>query len=146
MTSMVSSGAALTLPGLATANSSEPVNNHRSSVKTPKPSDEFLDYDALGLAELIKSKQVTPAELTEVVIRRIEALNPTINCIATQTFERARTNAKTILPSTTFAGVPSLVKDMIDVAGIRRTDGSRLLATNIPKNQLNTSRPLKHLA
>jgi amidase len=136
MTSMVSSGAALTLPGLATANSSEPVNNHRSSVKTPKPSDEFLDYDALGLAELIKSKQVTPAELTEVVIRRIEALNPTINCIATQTFERARTNAKTILPSTTFAGVPSLVKDMIDVAGIRRTDGSRLLATNIPKKSV----------
>jgi amidase len=102
----------------------------------PYPSDEFLDYDALGLAELIRKRQVTPAELTEVVIRRIEALNPTINCIATQTFERAREKSTTISPQTTFAGVPSLVKDMIDVAGVRRSDGSRLLATNIPKKSV----------
>ena len=101
-----------------------------------KPLDEFLDYDALGLAELIRKKEVTPSELVEVVIRRIEKLNPTINCIATQTFERAREKSKVITMATTFAGVPSLVKDMIDLGGVRRSDGSRLLATNIPKKSV----------
>ncbi len=104
--------------------------------KSLAPLDEFLDYDALGLAELIRKKEVTPAELVEVVIRRIEVLNPTINCIATLSFERARQKAMTIQADTTFAGVPSLVKDMIDVGGVRRSDGSRLLATNVPKESV----------
>lgn len=104
--------------------------------KSLAPLDEFLAYDALGLAELIRKKQVTPTELAEVVIRRIEALNPIINCIATQTFERARKKSTVISSETTFAGVPSLVKDMIDLAGVRRSDGSRLLATNIPKKSV----------
>ena len=104
--------------------------------KTPAPLDEFIDYDASGLAQLIRNKEVTPAELVEVIIRRIETLDPTINCIATPTFERARRKALTISSDTTFAGVPALVKDMIDVGGVRRSDGSRLLATNIPKESV----------
>ena len=104
----------------------------QQSLKPLKPLDEFLNYDALGLAELIRKKEVSPAELVEVVIHRIKVLNPMINCIATQTFERAIEKSKTISSQTTFAGVPSLIKDMIDVGGVRRSDGSRLLATNIP--------------
>jgi amidase len=95
--------------------------------------DELIDYDALGLAQLIKKKEISASELVEVVIRRIEALNPIVNCIATQTFDRARNKAPSVEADTTFAGVPTLVKDMIDVGGVRRSDGSRLLATNIPK-------------
>lgn len=52
--------------------------------------DPFIHYDATGLAELVKARKVSPAELAEVFIRRIEALNPLINRIATQTFDRAR--------------------------------------------------------
>ena len=48
--------------------------------------DEFVNYDATGLADLIKKKEVTPSELVEVFIRRIETINPIINCIATPTF------------------------------------------------------------
>lgn len=98
--------------------------------------DEFVNYDATGLADLIKKKEVTPSELVEVFIRRIETINPIINCIATPTFERARAKAKTIPSDTVFAGVPSLIKDMIDIGGVRRTDGSRLLATNIPQKSV----------
>ena len=98
--------------------------------------DEFIDFDATGLAELIKKKEVTPSELVDVFIRRIETINPLINCIATPTFERARKRAKEISGESVFAGVPSLIKDMVDVGGVRRTDGSRLLATNIPKNSV----------
>ena len=49
--------------------------------------DEFLNYDALGLASLIKKKEITPTELIHVVIRRIEALEGSINALTTRTFE-----------------------------------------------------------
>jgi len=111
--------------------------------KASSPLDEFVDYDALGLAELIKNKKVTPKELVEVAIRRIETLEPTINCIATLTFERARQKASTISSKTVFAGVPTLVKDMIDVGGVRRSDGSRLLATNISKKSVEYIKALE---
>ena len=94
--------------------------------------DPFIGYDALGMAELVKSGEVTAAELTDVVIRRAEALNPALNFLATPTFERARTRATSATRETRFAGVPVLVKDMVNFGGIRRTDGSRFLATNIP--------------
>ena len=93
--------------------------------------DDFIDYDALGLAELIKKKEINPTELIEVVINRIEALEGKINALTTRTFERALENAKHVNMESTFAGVPILMKDMIDIAGIPRTDGSRLLQSNI---------------
>jgi len=93
--------------------------------------DEFIDYDALGLAELIKKNEISPSELIEVVINRIEALEGTINALTTRTFEKALLNAENINMESTFAGVPILMKDMIDIEGIPRTDGSRLLQNNI---------------
>ena len=94
--------------------------------------DAFVDYDAIGLAGLIKNGDISAAEMTEVVIRRIEALDPVLNFITTPTFDRARDSAGAIAQDSTFAGVPILIKDMIDVGGVRRTDGSQLLATNVP--------------
>lgn len=94
--------------------------------------DEFTGYDALGLAELIRNKDVSAKELTEVVITRIEAMNPSLNFMATPDFDRARTRAAALPTPGRFAGVPILVKDMIDVAGLRHTDGSRLMAERIP--------------
>ncbi len=94
--------------------------------------DELVDYDSIGLAELVRSGQISQEELAEVVIRRIEALNPILNFMTTPTFDRARKAAGTFDPQSPFAGVPILIKDMIDVGGVRRTDGSRLLATNVP--------------
>ncbi len=103
--------------------------------------DPFIAYDALGMAELVKSKEVTAAELTEVVIRRAEALNPALNFMATPTYERARSASST--RETRFAGVPFLVKDMVDVGGIRRTDGSRFLAANIPAQSVAYTQALE---
>ena len=99
--------------------------------------DEFINYDALGLALLIKKKEITPTELIHVVIRRIEALEGSINALTTRTFERALENAKHVSLDSTFAGVPILMKDMIDIAGIPRTDGSRLLQNNIGDKSVN---------
>lgn len=98
--------------------------------------DELIDFDALGLAGLIKKKEISANELTEVIIRRIEAIEPIINTITTRTFERARKRAPKISSESTFAGVPILIKDMIDVGGVRRTDGSRLWLTNVPEKNV----------
>ncbi len=45
---------------------------------------EYSNYDGLGLAELVKKKQVKPAELVEAAIERIERLNPRINAVRIQ--------------------------------------------------------------
>lgn len=99
---------------------------------TARQSDELVGYDATGLAELLRTKRLTQAELVEIVIRRIEALNPILNFMTTPTFDRARSKAGSFSNDSAFAGVPILIKDMIDIGGVRRTDGSRLLATNVP--------------
>ncbi|MEP1330572.1 amidase family protein [Pseudophaeobacter sp.] len=98
----------------------------------PRSADEFVDYDALGMANLIKRGEITAREAVEISIRRIEAVEPIVNAITTRTYERAYDKAETISTDTTFAGMPILIKDMIDVGGVRRTDGSRLMLTNIP--------------
>jgi len=43
--------------------------------------DAFGSYDALGLAALVKAGEVTPLELVEEAIRRIEAVNPRLNAV-----------------------------------------------------------------
>ena len=98
--------------------------------------DEFLELDALGLAEQVRKGEVSPAELTEIVIRRVEAAHPELNFITTEDFERARERAKGPLGTGPFAGVPILCKDMIDIGGLRRTDGSRLYLANVPEKNV----------
>jgi amidase len=98
----------------------------------PRTADELIDYDALGLALLIRKGELKPEELIDIVERRIGALDPVINCITTLTLDRARKRATKIDKNSLFAGVPILIKDMIDVGGVRRTDGSRMQLTNVP--------------
>ena len=98
--------------------------------------DEFIDHDALALAELIRDGTVTPQELLDIVVRRIETSNATLSFMTTRTFSRARKKAVSISVDTPFAGVPFLMKDMIDVGGVLRTDGSRFLANNVPKKNV----------
>jgi amidase len=98
----------------------------------PRVPDEFIDYDALGMADLIKSGEISAREAVEITIRRIEAMEPIVNAVTTRTYERAFDKAATISTETTFAGVPIMIKDMVDVGGVRRTDGSRMMLSNIP--------------
>ena len=50
---------------------------------------EYDKYDALGLAELISKKQITPAELLDAVRQRVEAINPKINAMNYLFFDNA---------------------------------------------------------
>jgi amidase len=95
---------------------------------------EFSRYDALGLAELVRSRQVTPKELVEAAIRRIETLNPKLNAVICKTYDQAlRQCTSSVASDGLFAGVPFLVKDNATIAGVASTLGSRSLVGNIPE-------------
>src|SRR5688572_2338171 len=106
------------------------------SKRTPPTSassfPEFSRYDALGLAELVRTNQVTPAELIEDAIRKIEAFNPKLNAIVCKTYDRARHGASAVARDGVFAGVPLVVKDNATISGVPSTRGSRALRNNVP--------------
>jgi amidase len=88
--------------------------------------DDYAEYDGLGLAELVRTRQVTPAELVEAAIARIERHNPTLNAVVHKGFDDARRWAAGDLPDGPFRGVPFLIKDLgMPVAGWPRTHGSK---------------------
>jgi amidase len=90
-------------------------------------SREFLSFDALGLAELVRNRQVSAKELVEVSISRIEELNPGLNAVVHTMFDAARRQADKGSAVGTFGGVPILLKDLLAwYAGERITSGSRL--------------------
>ena len=94
---------------------------------------EYAEYDALGLAELIRRRALSPAEVLEAAIERIERHNPTLNAVVHRAYEAARRTALGPLPDGPFCGVPFLVKDLnCDVAGMPRTDGSVALRDRVP--------------
>ena len=74
---------------------------------------EYGNYDGLGLAELVRKKKVTPTELVEEAIQRIETHNPKLNAVINKLYERARDTAKSDLPDGPFKGVPFLMKDLM---------------------------------
>lgn len=87
---------------------------------------EFADYDGLGLAALVRKGDVTPGELLDAAIGRIERHNGTLNAVTYTAFEEARRNATGPLPDGPFKGVPFLIKDLgLRVKGWPRTSASK---------------------
>ena len=95
---------------------------------------EYSEFDGLGLAHLVRRGEVTPAELLEEAIARIEKHNPTLNAIVYKAYDEARRSAASKLPDGPFKGVPFLIKDIsMEVAGWPMTNGSALLAGYVSK-------------
>ncbi len=93
---------------------------------------EYDQYDGLGLAELIKNKEISPAELCEEAITRIEKVNPQLNAVVTPMFDIARNFIAESIPEGPFSGVPFLLKDLLEVfAGVPETRGSKAYRNNI---------------
>lgn len=85
--------------------------------------DEYREYDATGLAQLVAEKQVTPTELLQLASDRAAAVNPRINAIV-----RDVPADPTVERTGPFAGVPFLIKDLAqDYAGLPSSNGSRSL-------------------
>jgi amidase len=90
-----------------------------------KPS-EYAAQDGLGLAELLRSRQVSTAEVAEAALDAIDRLNPTLNCVLESYRDRVPP-AGQAAGDGPFAGVPFLLKDIgAHEAGARQEMGSRL--------------------
>jgi len=98
--------------------------------------DAFVEYeqhDAVGLAAAVREGRVTPHELLEAAVARIERHNPVVNAVVTTAFDSARRAIDAGLPDGPLRGVPYLLKNLNHAwAGVRMTDGSRALRTYIP--------------
>jgi amidase len=94
---------------------------------------EYLDYDAIGLAGLVRSGQVSARELIDTAIARAEAVDHALNAIVLKDYQAARNRASRggrdgagTLGGGPLAGVPYLIKDLgAPVAGLRMSMGCR---------------------
>ncbi len=87
---------------------------------------EYDRYDAIGLAELIRNKDITALEAVDEAIARTERLNPKLNAVVFKAYDRAREMAKAG-PEGPLAGVPMFLKDMrAHCVGMVTRSGSRI--------------------
>ena len=86
--------------------------------------DALGEDDAVRLVERIRSGEVSPQELVEAAVARTEAMNPSLNGLAYEAFDRARRHASDSDSGSFFSGVPTFVKDNVDVAGMPTMQGT----------------------
>lgn len=89
--------------------------------------DALADHDAVALAALIRSGKLSSAEVTAAAIARARAVNPRLNAIERDDFDKALRNTATPRAGI-FAGVPTFIKDNTDLLGLPSNQGS--LAVN----------------
>ncbi|MEM6439122.1 MAG: amidase family protein [Pseudomonadota bacterium] len=93
----------------------------------------YGELDGLGLASLVRGGEVSPLDLVDEAIRRLEAVNGDLNAVVTRMFDHARQAAAGPPPDGPFAGVPFLMKDFLaEVAGHPLHEGSAFLDGFIP--------------
>jgi amidase len=94
---------------------------------------DFEQFDAVGLAALIRSGEVSPREVIDASIDRIELLNPGLNAVVSKIYDRALAELGNGLPDGPLAGVPFLLKNLSsELEGVPSTEGSRSLRWNVP--------------
>ncbi|MCU4492482.1 amidase [Acinetobacter guillouiae] len=86
---------------------------------------EYIQYDGIGLAQLVQNKEVQAHELLEIAIQRAEQVNPKINAIVIPIYEHALKNTQNYANGP-FSGVPFLLKDLHqEYAGVATSSGSK---------------------
>ena len=100
--------------------------------------EELCFMPACEMAKAIKNQEITSEEITETFIERIEKINPILNAYCTPTFEIARKMAKLadkrVKKRERFGilnGIPTSIKDLMAVEGVRTTYGSKIFENNI---------------
>jgi aspartyl-tRNA(Asn)/glutamyl-tRNA(Gln) amidotransferase subunit A len=108
----------------------------------------WLDIAELG--EALRSRQVSPVEVTDAYLERIGRLDPELNTYITVTAEQARADARSAEAEIQrgshrgpLHGVPLGIKDLLDVAGLPTTMGSKILRSNVATEDATAVRRLK---
>ena len=91
-------------------------------------------------AALVRSGEVTPLELLDAAIERIERIDPALNAVVIRWFDAARATAAGPLPEGPFRGVPTLLKDLwAHYAGQVLTNGCQVLKDTAPVSATDTT-------
>ena len=94
---------------------------------------DYLAQDAVGLAELIATREVSAAEALQAALAQLEAVNPKINAVTQAMADEALLEVKAGAPAGPLGGVPFLIKDLgAQIAGVPTTLGSRLFTHAVP--------------
>lgn len=93
--------------------------------------DALGEDDATGLAERVRDGDVTPLELTEAAIQRIDAVDPVLNALSHRSFASARRQAANKDIPGYFRGVPAVAKENINIRGMPMTYGSAAVPTHL---------------
>lgn len=100
--------------------------------------DDLTNFSAMQLAGMIERRAVSPIEVVEAHLRRIEQLNPRLNAIVTiapDVLESARAAERAVMrggAGGALAGVPLTIKDTIETAALRTTCGTQMRAAYVP--------------
>ena len=102
--------------------------------------DDICRSDAVSLARRIRRRELSPTEVVDAVLARMERLNPILNAICTPTADVARAQARRIEAAIMagdrvgpLAGVPMTIKDLVLTKGIRTVSGCWAYADFIPE-------------
>jgi len=101
---------------------------------------ELTDLTATQAVAALRKREVSPLEMVEAVLSRIDETDDKINAIPTVCAEMARERARSLTDNPPdsgnqfwqLAGLPIAVKDLVDVKGVRTTYGSPLFAEHVP--------------
>ncbi len=103
-------------------------------------SNEICRMDAVTIANRVKARELSPVEVTDAVLARMERLEPTLHAFCTPTPELARETARRVEQSIMagnevgpLAGVPIGIKDLVCTQGIRTASGSVVYKDFIPE-------------
>ena len=92
---------------------------------------EYDRHDAVGLADLVRDKQVSAGELLDEAIARTAKVDPQINAVVVKHYDYARRQIEKGLPEGPFTGVPFLLKDLELLEGTRTTSGANVFRNNV---------------
>jgi aspartyl-tRNA(Asn)/glutamyl-tRNA(Gln) amidotransferase subunit A len=122
----------------------------------PESRRQFLSKMAVAVpslasaSEMVRHKTVSPVELTQQCLRRIEKYNPTLNAFITVMGEQALAQARELEAErqkgklrSPIHGVPIALKDLFDTAGVRTTAGSAVFLNRVPTEDAEVVRRLK---
>ncbi|RQR51604.1 amidase [Burkholderia sp. Bp9140] len=105
--------------------------------------DDLVSRNAVELRRMIGAKEISPVELLDACIERIEAINPAVNAITATCYDAARDAAKAaerkVLAGERLGllhGLPLGVKDLEDTAGLLTTYGSPMSRGHVPSRDV----------
>ena len=100
------------------------------------PPADPADLTVSEALALLRQRKLTPIELTQACLKRVERLNPRLNAVVTLLSDQALIRARSLHPSSArtqaLHGIPVALKDLYDTAGVRTTAASAHWRERVP--------------